>query len=966
MLSTTRSRLLAGAAQALLISTLAAHGAHAAEMAAAATADLGAPLNDGADALDDAGSVSGVVVTGVRTKAQIETGPLGSRTILETPFSIGQVDAAQITRLAATTIDAAFNYDASIRPNNSGLASGNTFSVRGLSVDLTNGYKYDGLAFPYWYQDQPIEALEQIQVLKGAGGFVYGYASPAGIVNFISKKPTDSYAASANLSFRSSNIWRAHVDVGGPVKEGSTTGFRLNLVHEEGTLYNKADNKNQFATLWFQGEITPELTWSVDGFYQRTWQQRQSNNISFAPGVKYLKPVSGDLNLGAISTTKFNDVGQLTGRLNWEITPDWKTSVALRYSTIDERFPGNIPQITSNNGDFRSGLLNQNRLFFYYVGQWSIDGKFDTGPISHNLIAGFDYLDVDYDYDRQNTANGLPTTSYAFNQLGNIYTGVVPDWGSNPAAVAYMRPPSWFRYQEIRQRALFLSDTLKLGRAELLAGLRYTRYRETNAEPVNRPTAYGENSITPVGALSYDIAPGARIYVSYVQALQRGANAPETALNFGQSLGPIKSEQYETGVKVQRRNWGANLALFRTVLPSDYLAAPAAGQTLGLWVRDGERRYQGVEFDANWRFLPEWYASVSVANLDAVQTKAANPALVGTNVPGRVAWRSSAFLEYSPNYLPGFKAFGGVRYSGKARGQTDNSYRYDDYTVADLGATYRLPLKTAEVELRGNIQNVANKKYWIPNGGGTGLSPGAPRTYSVSLNYATGSWAPNAAEAIPEWVAEGWYVTALAGATKLKGADFDIQARVNPALGTVKDGLQVKHRTGWEVAALLGHDFGRFRVEGEVSNKRVDVDQITLTSATIPLETRPRTAGTYANPDGATPVLALLTNVLADFGGGPENPWAVEVGGGAGLGRINTRRWRFNDDQTGFFQNDNKTAFAWQAIAGVRRRLSDHVEATVRYTYFDISSIKLLSATNNGLKGGVSSHSLLAGLSYNF
>jgi iron complex outermembrane receptor protein len=947
----TRSRLLAGAAQALLIS--------AAAMAAHAADDTEA-LND-----DAAASVSDVVVTGQR-KAQVETGPLGARTILETPFSIGRVDASQLTRLAATTIDAAFNYDASIRPNNSGLASGNTFSVRGLSVDLTNGYKYDGLAFPYWYQDQPIEALQEIQVLKGAGGFVYGYASPAGIVNFISKKPTDSFAASANLSLRSSNIWRAHVDIGGPFKEGGTTGFRLNLVNEQGTLYNKAYNKNQFATLWLQGEITPDLTWSVDGFYQRTWQTRQSNNVTFAPGVTFLKPVSGDFNLGMPSTTKFNDVGQLTTRLNWQINPNWKTSAALRYSTIDERFPGNIPQITNNAGDYRNGLLNQNRMFVYYVGQWTLDGKFDTGAVSHNLIVGLDYLDVNYDYDRQNTANGLPTTSYAYGFTGNIYSDVVADWGANPAAVAFQRPPSWFRYQEIRQRALFLSDTLRLGRAELLAGLRYTRYRETNDEPVNADTAYEENSVTPVVALSYDIAPGARIYASYVQALQRGANAPETALNFGQSLGPIKSTQYETGVKVQRGVWSANLALFRTVLPSDYLAAPLPGEALGRWVRDGERRYQGVEFDTNWRITPEWYASFSAAYLDAIQTKAASAALVGTDVPGKVGFRTSAFLEYSPDFLPGVKAFGGVRYSGKARGQTDNSFRYPAYTVADVGASYHLPLKTADVEIRGNIQNVAGKKYWVPNAGGTGLSAGAPRTYSVSIAYATGSWAPTAAGGTPSWTAEGWYLGAAAGGVRLNDADFDIKAVVNPALGTVDDGLSLKHRAGWEVAGVIGHDFGHVRAELEASNKRVDVSRITLASAKIPLETPARAAETYADPDGATPVFALMANALADFGGTATNPWAIEVGGGLGLGRINTRKWRFADTQRGFFQNDNKTAFAWQAIAGVRRRVSDHVDLTLRYRYFNIPSITLLSATNNELKGGVASHSLLAGATYNF
>ncbi|MET0795387.1 MAG: TonB-dependent receptor plug domain-containing protein, partial [Polyangiaceae bacterium] len=312
-------------------------------------------------------------MTGER-EATIQTGPLGKRTILETPFSVAKADSKQISRVAATTIDAAFGYDASIRSNNSGVASGNTFSVRGQAVDLTFGYKYDGLAFPYWFQDQPIEAMEEIQVLKGAGGFVYGYASPSGVVNFVSKRPTKEFQTNVNLSYRTTSVVRALLDIGGPVAKGSKTLFRLNAVHEEGTLYNGAYNRNQFVSLWLQGEIAPKLTWSTSAFYQRTWQQKQSNGISFGPNVTSLAPVSGRLNLGAPATTKWNDITQVTGRLKYEISPDWNASVAVRHSVLDERFPGNTVRIDNNAGDYTLGLLNQNRLFYYNVGQASVDG----------------------------------------------------------------------------------------------------------------------------------------------------------------------------------------------------------------------------------------------------------------------------------------------------------------------------------------------------------------------------------------------------------------------------------------------------------------------------------------------------------------------------------------------------------------------------------------------------------------
>jgi hypothetical protein len=53
-------------------------------------------------------------ITAHRAAGRIEAGALGIRSIQETPFSVGHADAEQIARVAATTIEGARTYDASI------------------------------------------------------------------------------------------------------------------------------------------------------------------------------------------------------------------------------------------------------------------------------------------------------------------------------------------------------------------------------------------------------------------------------------------------------------------------------------------------------------------------------------------------------------------------------------------------------------------------------------------------------------------------------------------------------------------------------------------------------------------------------------------------------------------------------------------------------------------------------------
>ena len=58
--------------------------------------------------------------------------------------------------------------------------------------------------------------------------------------------------------------------------------------------------------------------------------------------------------------------------------------------------------------------------------------------------------------------------------------------------------------------------------------------------------------------------------------------------------------------------------------------------------------------------------------------------------------------------------------------------------------------------------------------------------------------------------------------------------------------------------------------------------------------------------------------------------------------------------------------FAWQAIAGVRAPLTDNIDASLKYRFFNADNVKLVDVTGRTLDGRFRSHSLLGGLTYNF
>ena len=153
-------------------------------------------------------------------------------------------------------------------------------------------------------------------------------------------------------------------------------------------------------------------------------------------------------------------------------------------------------------------------------------------------------------------------------------------------------------------------------------------------------------------------------------------------------------------------------------------------------------------------------------------------------------------------------------------------------------------------------------------------------------------------------------------------------APAGPLNVLVDDGLNADWKMGWDADAIVGYDFGAFRLEGELGYKKAkrdgfEVDDDFLAGLNAALN-RPSVApdpgapglaalteDDFDNLDGEIGVFSARINGLVDFG--DEDVLSFYAGGGFG------KAWAKALD-------DKDNAWAWQLIAGVSYALSSNID----------------------------------------
>jgi iron complex outermembrane recepter protein len=661
---------------------------------------------------------------------EADTGALGPRSLLDTPFSIDAVTSDLIQNRQSIDINEAFAADPGVTPLASGYAGESSgFAVRGLPVDLLNGYKMDGLSIPNWGSDLPLELFNQIELLKGPGGFMYGFGQPGGILNFVSKQPTIKPHASFTLGYLSNGVFKEAVDVGGTLDGQGGWGYRVNLVHEDGnTFVHDGHIRRNAASLALTKDITSNLHWHFNSIYQDRDTQGtyygiilgQDFGLPVSAPVHVPAPLPGDQRVSQPYTGYQTTYRVANTGVKWDISPDWSFRVDYSYANQSRENRDSALIITDNQGNYTD--LNYLGYSRYAYQQWqgTFIGSAMTGAIKHDLVFGASWQALDEHYPQYfNDASGQQTLGY-----GNIFDPpIFPNPGTPISRATYLA-------ETTTQRSLFASDTLSFSAQwSALLGLRAMQYIDT-AYSANgtAPTArYKKHPLTPTAALMYKPVAPVTLYASYVQSLEQAGSAPETAANAYQTFAPTTSKQFELGAKTDFDTWSANLALFQVQRGLQYLNSD------NVYVQNGQTRYQGLDFSAQTSLGRHWTLMGGVMYLDATNVQAA-PGVDGKRAYGAPRLQGNVYVEYSVPQVPGLFLTAGGRYVGKEAIEADNSHFIGGYRSFDLGARYISSIGSHPVTYRVGVDNLGNEKYWLTSFGFI-LNQGTPRTVRASVTF---------------------------------------------------------------------------------------------------------------------------------------------------------------------------------------------------------------------------------------
>jgi opacity protein-like surface antigen len=186
--------------------------------------------------------------------------------------------------------------------------------------------------------------------------------------------------------------------------------------------------------------------------------------------------------------------------------------------------------------------------------------------------------------------------------------------------------------------------------------------------------------------------------------------------------------------------------------------------------------------------------------------------------------------------------------------------------------------------------------------------------------------------------AEGLYVSGNIGFAMLSDSDITDSTLPGATITTEYD-------TGWALGGALGYDFNRFRVEGEISYQKNDVDKIGA-------------MGVSFDASGDVSSLVFLINGYFDFVN--DSGFTPYISAGLGYAKV-----EFNDLKvpaiSSLSAGDDDSVFAYQVGLGVGYAVTEQVTIDVKYRYFATEDPEFDTAEVE-----VASHNFLFGVRFNF
>lgn len=266
------------------------------------------------------------------------------------------------------------------------------------------------------------------------------------------------------------------------------------------------------------------------------------------------------------------------------------------------------------------------------------------------------------------------------------------------------------------------------GVGELSFGVQTTRYRKTVSPPALADIVTRASPMLWNGTLAVNIATGLVAYAGYTNGLEDSGVAPEIATNRNEAPPALRTSQRDAGLRLALgRNMRLVAGLFDVRKPYFNLDPGR------VYTQLGSVRHRGLEMSLAGEPLRGLnLIAGAVLMKPRVTGEAVDLGLVGEQPVAQPERIIRANFDYRPPRFQALSVDLGINHLGPRPGSVDNQLTVPGRTLVDIGARYRLRLRSFPATLRVQLVNMFNEYAWNVTGAG-GLRRVPPRRLYTSL-----------------------------------------------------------------------------------------------------------------------------------------------------------------------------------------------------------------------------------------
>jgi iron complex outermembrane receptor protein len=472
--------------------------------------------------------------------------------------------------------------------------------TRGMQGTNMQGDRMDGMGFAVTVPFA-LEEYDQIEVLSGVGGSMYGPSNPSGTFNFVSKAPTEEPFREVGVDYEGRSVMTGHLDMGGRLGPNKLLGYRINGLLGDGTGYvTNSQLRRQLADITLDVRPFAHTTIGGNFSYYNLYQHGYPGWFSYNPTLNPTSTCTTAYNSKCYSMLPVNApdperqgygqrfLGSNTNnqvaevKLTHDFSPNWRLILGVLHQISFRNLTTAVNALYDSTGDYQTEAENifQGTIsgrFQVKSDLGYVTGKFKTWGLDNAVVFG----STGYRFASWNPKTSVPGNFLC--ELGNssvCHANIAnPLIDADPGYTPYTGIYGLYASSIIHQQGFNFGDTITLTPRWLLhvaasQDWTWTTNYSSPGGPAYETAGYMSQGVSPTGSVLYKPTPNQTAYVTWADSIQAPDTAPGDSgsgaskifvNNASQALPPYRSTEVEAGYKIesQRMNFSADLFRIR-------------------------------------------------------------------------------------------------------------------------------------------------------------------------------------------------------------------------------------------------------------------------------------------------------------------------------------------------------------------------------------------------------------------